>query len=81
MRLAAIKSRLALVDERGAIDIEAVSAGRFSPDPQAIYEQWAPFRPGTPRTPRRSWLPKQPATAPTNWAHRFRNRARCSPLA
>jgi hypothetical protein len=63
MRLAAIKSRLALVDVRGAIDIEAASAGRFSPDPQAIYEQW------------------QPRTAPTNLAHRFRNRARCSPSA
>ena len=43
MRLAAIRSRLALVDVRGAIDIEAASAGRFSPDPQAIYEQWAQF--------------------------------------
>jgi len=43
MRLAAIKGRLALVDVRGAIDIEAASAGRFSPDPQAIYEQWAQF--------------------------------------
>jgi 2,4-didehydro-3-deoxy-L-rhamnonate hydrolase len=28
---------------RGAIDVEAASAGRFSPDPQAIYEQWAQF--------------------------------------
>jgi hypothetical protein len=43
MRLAVIKSRLALVDVRGAIDVEAASAGRFSPDPQAIYEQWAQF--------------------------------------
>jgi len=43
MRLAAIKSRLALVDERGAIDVAAVSAGKFPPDPQAIYQQWAQF--------------------------------------
>ena len=43
MRLAAIRSRLALVDVRGAIDIEAASAGRFSPDPQAIYQRWAQF--------------------------------------
>jgi|GEM_PF-4529107 hypothetical protein len=34
MRLAVIKSRLALVDLRGALDVEAASAGRFSPDPQ-----------------------------------------------
>ena len=39
MRLAVIDSRLALVDERGAIDVAAVSAGIFSPDPQAIYQQ------------------------------------------
>ncbi len=43
MRLAVIKSRLALVDVRGAIDVEAVSAGKFLPDPQAIYERWAQF--------------------------------------
>lgn len=43
MRLAAINSRLALVDERGAIDVAAVSAGKFSPDPQAVYQQWASF--------------------------------------
>jgi 2,4-didehydro-3-deoxy-L-rhamnonate hydrolase len=43
MRLAVIRSRLALVDARGAIDVEAVSAGRFRPNPQAIYEQWAQF--------------------------------------
>ena len=43
MRLAVIKSRLALVDERGAIDVAAVSAGKFSPDPQAVYQRWAPF--------------------------------------
>jgi 2-keto-4-pentenoate hydratase/2-oxohepta-3-ene-1,7-dioic acid hydratase in catechol pathway len=43
MRLAAVRNRLALVDERGAIDVAAVSEGRFSPDPQAVYEQWAEF--------------------------------------
>jgi 2,4-diketo-3-deoxy-L-fuconate hydrolase len=43
MRLAVVRSRLALVDVRGAIDVETASAGRFSPDPQAIYEQWAQF--------------------------------------
>jgi 2-keto-4-pentenoate hydratase/2-oxohepta-3-ene-1,7-dioic acid hydratase in catechol pathway len=43
MRLAVINSRLALVHERGAIDVAAVSAGQFSPDPQAVYQQWASF--------------------------------------
>ncbi|MGH3284580.1 MAG: fumarylacetoacetate hydrolase family protein [Streptosporangiaceae bacterium] len=43
MRLAVINSRLALVGERGAVDVAAVSAGKFSPDPQAIYQQWAQF--------------------------------------
>lgn len=43
MRLAVIDSRLALVGERGAVDVATVSAGRFSPDPQAIYRQWAQF--------------------------------------
>ncbi|MDQ2876556.1 MAG: hypothetical protein M3Y33_17845, partial [Actinomycetota bacterium] len=43
MRLAVINSRLALADERGAIDVAAVSAGKFSPDPQAVYQQWAQF--------------------------------------
>jgi hypothetical protein len=43
MRLAVARNRLALVGERGAIDVAAVSKGAFSPDPQAIYEQWAQF--------------------------------------
>lgn len=43
MRLAVINSRLTLVGERGAIDVAAVSAGKFSPDPQAVYQQWAQF--------------------------------------
>jgi 2,4-didehydro-3-deoxy-L-rhamnonate hydrolase len=43
MRLAVVNSRLALVDERGAIDVAAVSAGAFSPEPQAVYQQWARF--------------------------------------
>src|SRR5271154_1037976 len=43
MRLAAVRNRLARADERGAIDVAAVSEGRFSPDPQAVYQQWAEF--------------------------------------
>ena len=53
MRLAVINSRLALVDERGAIDVAAVSAGIFSSDPQAIYQQWAQFT---------AWYAASPAT-------------------
>ena len=47
MRLAVIKSRLALVDERGAIDVAAVSAGKFSPDPQSL-SAVLPLLPGDP---------------------------------
>jgi hypothetical protein len=39
MRLAIVNTRLALVDERGAIDVAAVSAGAFAPDPQAVYQR------------------------------------------
>jgi hypothetical protein len=48
MRLAVIKSRIALVDERGGIDVAALSAGKSSPGPRAIYEQCAPILTGTP---------------------------------
>ena len=43
MRLAVIDSRLALIYERGAVDVATVSAGRFPPGPQASYEQWTQF--------------------------------------
>ena len=36
MPLAVVKSRLALVDVRSAIDVAAASAGRFSPDRVAV---------------------------------------------
>ncbi len=42
MRLAGIKSRLALVGVRGAIDAETASSGRSSPDPRAIYAIYQP---------------------------------------
>ena len=29
--------------ERGAIDVATVSAGKFWPGPQAVYQRWAPF--------------------------------------
>ncbi len=43
MRLAVINRRLAFVVEHGAVDVAAVSEGTFSPDPQAVYQQWAKF--------------------------------------
>ena len=43
MRLAVIRGRMALVGEHGAIDVAAVSAGKFPPSPRAIYERWAQF--------------------------------------
>jgi hypothetical protein len=59
---AAIKSRLALVGER-AIDVAAVSAGKFSPGPQAVYKQWAPFT---------AWYAANSETIPAAEATRYR---------
>ena len=42
-RLAVTKAASRWLDERGAIDVAAVSAGLFSPDPPAVYQRWAPF--------------------------------------
>jgi 2-keto-4-pentenoate hydratase/2-oxohepta-3-ene-1,7-dioic acid hydratase in catechol pathway len=33
-----------LISDLGAVDVEQASAGRFSSDPQAIYDRWAEFR-------------------------------------
>lgn len=43
MRLANAADRLVLVDERGAVDVEAASGGGFSSDPQAVYPRWTEF--------------------------------------
>jgi len=43
MRLATVRERLCVVDERGAVDVENASHGVFSPDPQAVFERWADF--------------------------------------
>ncbi|MCL2585563.1 MAG: fumarylacetoacetate hydrolase family protein [Streptosporangiales bacterium] len=42
MRLAVIQGRLALITERGAIDV--ATASEFPSDPQAVYDQWERFR-------------------------------------
>ena len=47
MRLANSAGRLVLVDPAAperALDVEAASEGRFSADPQAVYDRWAEFR-------------------------------------
>jgi 2,4-diketo-3-deoxy-L-fuconate hydrolase len=43
MRLGNLSGRLTLFTERGAIDVEKASDGRFASDPQAIYDQWSQF--------------------------------------
>ena len=43
MRLATVRGRLCVVDERGAVDVENASHGAFSPDPQAVFERWPEF--------------------------------------
>ena len=43
MRIANITNRLAIVTEGGAVDVAAASGGRFGPDPQSVYDEWAAF--------------------------------------
>ncbi|MDQ0785600.1 fumarylacetoacetate hydrolase family protein [Streptomyces sp. B3I8] len=44
MRIANLSGRLALIIDGRAVDVEEASGGRFSADPQAVYEQWGDFR-------------------------------------
>ncbi|SDT80309.1 fumarylacetoacetate hydrolase family protein [Actinoplanes derwentensis] len=45
MRIANLSGRLVLITEHGtAVDVEQLSEGRFSADPQAVYPRWAEFR-------------------------------------
>lgn len=44
MKLANQRGRLCLVVEDGVVDVADASDGRFSPDPQSIYERWDEFR-------------------------------------
>jgi 2,4-diketo-3-deoxy-L-fuconate hydrolase len=43
MRIANLSGRLTLITDAGAIDVEKASAGRFSSDPQRVYEGWLEF--------------------------------------
>ncbi|MFJ3306962.1 fumarylacetoacetate hydrolase family protein [Streptomyces sp. NPDC086549] len=44
MRLANLTGRLHLITDTGAVDVADASGGRFGPDPQKVYPQWADFR-------------------------------------
>lgn len=43
MRLANLAGRLVIVDGSTAVDVERASGGRFSADPQAVFERWSEF--------------------------------------
>src|ERR1700740_2163993 len=45
MRIANLNGRLVLLTADGsAVDVEQLSEGRFTADPQAVYERWSEFR-------------------------------------
>ncbi|MFF8415249.1 fumarylacetoacetate hydrolase family protein [Streptomyces omiyaensis] len=44
MRIANLSGRLVLVVDGLAVDVEEASGGRFTSDPQAVYERWEEFR-------------------------------------
>ena len=43
MRVGNLSGRLSLFTTAGAVDVEKASSGRFSADPQAVYEVWDEF--------------------------------------
>nr|WP_274636113.1 fumarylacetoacetate hydrolase family protein [Microbacterium bovistercoris] len=43
MKLANLAGRAVLVIEDGTVDVAAASQGRFGPDPQALFDDWAAF--------------------------------------
>lgn len=43
MRIANLSGRLVIVVDGGAVDVEEASNGRFSSDPQAVYDSWDDF--------------------------------------
>ena len=50
MRIGNLDGRLVILTGDSAIDVEEASAGRFGPDPQAVYERWAEFAAWAPGT-------------------------------
>ena len=76
MRIGNLSGRLTLFTDRGAVDVAQASGGRFSSDPQAIYDVWDDFV---------SWastLDLDRSTPPTSSRptskHRLPHRRRCS---
>ncbi|WP_205473574.1 fumarylacetoacetate hydrolase family protein [Nocardioides sp. SYSU D00038] len=55
MRIASVGGRLALGQGERWVDVEKASNGRFSSDPQAVYERWDEFV---------AWAPGVPGDAP-----------------
>jgi 2,4-diketo-3-deoxy-L-fuconate hydrolase len=43
MRIGNLSNRLTVFTDRGAIDVERASRGRFGADPQAVYNRWDEF--------------------------------------
>ena len=43
MKIANLAGRAVLVTDAGALDVAEASGGRFGPDPQALFEDWAAF--------------------------------------
>jgi 2-keto-4-pentenoate hydratase/2-oxohepta-3-ene-1,7-dioic acid hydratase in catechol pathway len=43
VRIGNLSGRLTLFTEQGAVDVDKASAGRFGPDPQAVYDVWDEF--------------------------------------
>ena len=76
MKLANHGGRLVLVVDDGIVDVADASGGRFSSDPQSIYERWDELRsPGRPR--RRRPRPLDPPRS----RRRCPAPGRCSPSA
>lgn len=44
MKFANVDGRATVVTDAGGVDVERASSGRFGPDPQAAFEQWADLR-------------------------------------
>jgi len=44
MRIANLDSRLVVLVDTGAVDVERASGGRFAADPQAVFARWDEFR-------------------------------------
>lgn len=63
MRIANLSGRLVIISEEAAFDVEALSGGVFSSDPQAVFDRWAEFLAwtGTVELPRASALTIDPA--------------------